>query len=68
VVDVEWPVSEGKKEGEEGRSGRVVCLWSDHNELGKIPALDEVQRFMPAWTSVVKLMDGLVEGSKGFVV
>ena len=68
VVDVEWPVSEGKKEGDEGRSGRVVCLWSDHNELGTIPALDEVQRFAPEWTSIVKLMDGLVEGSKAFIV
>ncbi|EKD20800.1 uncharacterized protein L3040_000907 [Drepanopeziza brunnea f. sp. 'multigermtubi'] len=68
VVDVEWPVSEGKQEGEEGRSGRVVCFWSDHNELGTIPALDEVQRFMPAWAAVTKLMDGLVEGSKAFIV
>jgi hypothetical protein len=68
VVDVEWPVGEGKSEGEEGRSGRVVCLWSDQNELGVIPALDEVNRFAPAWTSIVKLMDGLVEGSKAFAV
>jgi hypothetical protein len=68
VVDVEWPVSPGKKEGEEGRSGRVVCLWSDHNKPGSIPALDEVQKFAPAWTSVVKLMDGLVEGSKAFIL
>jgi hypothetical protein len=68
VVDVEWPVSEGKKPGEEGRSGRVVCLWSDHNELGVMPALDEVQRFMPPWTSAVKMMDGLVEGSKRFII
>lgn len=68
VVDVEWNVSEGKKAGEEGRSGRVVCLWSDHNLPGTIPALDEVQKFAPAWTSVVKLMDGLVEGSKAFVI
>ena len=68
VVDVEWAVSEGKNPGEEGRSGRVVCLWSDHNEPGVIPALDEVKKFMPAWTSVVKLSDGLVEGSKKFVV
>jgi hypothetical protein len=67
-VDVEWPVSEGKAVGEEGRSGRVVCLWSDNNTPGTIPALDEVKRFMPAWTSVVKSMDGLVEGSKGFNV
>jgi hypothetical protein len=68
VVDVEWPVSAGKQEGDEGRSGRVVCLWSDHNKLGTIPALDEVQQFAPAWSSVVKLMDGLVEGSKVFNV
>jgi hypothetical protein len=68
VVDVEWPVSDGKKAGEEGRNGRVVCLWSDHNYPGIIPALDEVQRFAPKWTSVVKSMDGLVEGSKAFVI
>ncbi|RDL40653.1 Peptide hydrolase [Venustampulla echinocandica] len=68
VVDVEWPVSEGKREGEEGRSGRVVCLWSDNNVPGVIPALDEARRFAPKWTSIVKLMDGLVEGSKAFVV
>jgi hypothetical protein len=68
VVHVEWPVSEGRDEGEEGRSGRVVCLWSDQNEPGRIPALDEVYRFMPAWTSVVKLTDGLVEGSRAFIV
>jgi hypothetical protein len=68
VVDVEWPVSDGKKPGEEGRNGRVVCLWSDHNYPGVIPALDEVKRYAPKWTSVVKSMDGLVEGSKPFVV
>ncbi|CAG8951426.1 hypothetical protein HYFRA_00007342 [Hymenoscyphus fraxineus] len=68
VVDVEWPVSAGKQVGEEGRSGRVVCLWSDQNVPGTIPALDELQRFSPQWTSIVKLMDGLVEGSKAFVV
>ena len=68
IVDVEWPVSEGKTEGEEGRSGRVVCLWSDHNVQGTIPALDEAQRFAPPWTSIIKLMDGLVEGSKRFAV
>ena len=68
VVDVDWPVSEGKLPGDEGREGRVVCLWSDHNGEGAIPALDEVQRFAPSWTSIVKVMDGLVEGSKTFVV
>lgn len=68
VVDVEWAVSEGKQPGDEGRSGRVVCLWSDQNQPGVIPALDEIQMFMPAWTSVVKLSDGLVEAHKKFVV
>ena len=68
IVDVDWPVSDGAQVGDEGRSGRVVCLWSDHNDLGTIPALDEAQRFSPDWTSVVKLMDGLVEGSKSFVI
>ncbi|KAK6611904.1 peptidase family m28 family [Botrytis cinerea] len=67
-VDVEWAVGEDMKPGEEGRTGRVVCLWSDANERGVIPALDEARRFSPDWTSVVKLMDGLVEGSKRFVV
>jgi hypothetical protein len=33
-----------------------------------MPALDEVQRFMPPWTSAVKMMDGLVEGSKRFII
>ncbi|XMA08059.1 hypothetical protein WAI453_000850 [Rhynchosporium graminicola] len=68
IVDVEWPVSEGKTEGDEGRSGRVVCWWSDHNHSGTIPALEEVQRFMPQWAVVTKLADGLVEGSKAFIV
>lgn len=68
VVDVEWAVGEDMKPGEEGRTGRVVCLWSDANKRGVIPALDEAMRFSPQWTSVVKLMDGLVEGSKRFVV
>jgi len=68
VVDVEWPISKDKSPGEEGRSGRVICLWSDHNLPGLIPALDEVQMYAPTWTSVVKLMDGLVEGSKAFNV
>ncbi|KAF7913334.1 hypothetical protein EAE99_010724 [Botrytis elliptica] len=67
-VDVEWAVGEDMKPGEEGRTGRVVCLWSDANKRGVIPALDEARRFSPDWTSVVKLMDGLVEGSKRFVI
>lgn len=68
VVDVEWAVGEGKQPGDEGRNGTVVCLWSDHNKPGVIPALDELQKFMPAWTSVSKMSDGLVEGFKKFSV
>jgi hypothetical protein len=68
MIDVEWPVSDNRRKGEEGRSGIVVCMWSDFNERGVIPALDEVERFSPEWTSIVKLMDGLVEGGKRFVV
>lgn len=67
VVDVDWPVGDGKKPGEEGMEGTVVCLWSDGNRVGDIPALDEVRMFMPTWSAVSKLSDGLVEGSKRFV-
>ncbi len=65
-VDVRWDAGE---EGEgDGLDGRVVCLWSDANERGTIPALDEVWRFAPAWVAVTKNQDGLVEGSKAFLV
>ena len=49
-------------------NGRVVCLWSDDNRRGVIPALDEIRRFAPAWVAVTKNADGLVEGSKAFSV
>ncbi len=65
-VSVRWDAGE---EGEgAGMDGRVVCLWSDANERGRIPALDEVWRFAPAWVAVTKNQDGLVEGSKAFLV
>lgn len=48
--------------------GRIVCLWSDDNQVGVIPALDEVKHFAPAWVTVTKASDGLVEGSKAFSV
>lgn len=67
-IEVEWGVSEGKKVGEEGMEGRVVCLWADFNERGVIPALDEVVAFVPGWVGVSKMSDGLVEGSKAFNV
>ena len=49
-------------------TGKAVCLWSDDNKPGMIPALDEIRRFMPVWSAVTKYGDGLVEGSKPFVV
>jgi hypothetical protein len=67
-VTVEWPVSEGKKLGEEGLDGRVVCGWSDVNKQDVIPALDEAYRYAPEWVAWSKWNDGLVEGSKGFKI
>jgi hypothetical protein len=48
--------------------GRVVCVWSDVNALGLVPAFDELRHFMPVWSAVTKNGDGLVEGYKGFVL
>jgi hypothetical protein len=68
TVDVEWAVSQGKQAGDEGIQGKVVCLWSDDNTEGVIPALDEVRRYAPAWSAITKVADGLVEGGKDFIV
>lgn len=46
--------------------GRVTCLWSDGNTQGVIPALDEMRLYLPVWTAVTKLSDGLVEGFREF--
>ncbi|KAF2424422.1 endoplasmic reticulum metallopeptidase 1 [Tothia fuscella] len=51
-----------------GLDGRIVCLWSDANDPGTIPAYTEVLRYMPTWSGVTKLSDGLVEGGKVFKV
>ncbi|KAK3068427.1 hypothetical protein LTS18_000665, partial [Coniosporium uncinatum] len=51
-----------------GMDGRVVCLWSDANEPGTIPALEEVWRFAPRWSVPSKAGDGLVEGFKFFTI
>ncbi|KAI9812182.1 MAG: hypothetical protein M1827_004848 [Pycnora praestabilis] len=67
-VNVAWPISGGKEEGQEGLDGSVVCLWSDSNESGVIPALDEVKMYAPVWVAASKLTDGLVEGSKRFLI
>ena len=49
-------------------TGHVVCLWSDRNTKGLIPALDEALLYLPAWVAVTKYADGLVEGSKAFKI
>ncbi|KAH6626791.1 hypothetical protein B0J18DRAFT_396079 [Chaetomium sp. MPI-SDFR-AT-0129] len=72
VVDVEW--KNGEDDGvvvpgkHSGLNGTVVCMWSDANVEGTIPALDEALRFVPSWVAVSKLAEGLVEGRKGFEV
>ena len=51
-----------------GLDGRVVCLWSDANDPATIPAFTEALNYMPTWSVVTKLSDGLVEGFKRFSV
>ena len=66
TVDVEW---EGQNEGKRtGMEGKVVCMWSDANQEGVIPALDEARKYLPVWTALTKLGDGLVEGGKRFII
>lgn len=68
VVDVDLPTSPKLDTKEVKVKGKVVCMWSDQNEIGNIPALDEVRRYAPAWVGVSKLADGLVEGYKEFEI
>lgn len=65
-VFVRWDA--GDEEEGDGLDGRVVCLWSDANESGVIPALDEARRFAPTWVAIANAGQGLVEGSKAFLV
>ena len=57
-----------RHEVRERLEGRAICLWNDDNEIGAIPALDEIKRYMPAWATVTKSGDGLLEGSKAFTI
>lgn len=66
-VHVRWDTGGSERDGE-GLDGRVVCLWNDESNTGVIPALDEIRRFAPDWVAVIKMGDGLVEGSKSFLV
>lgn len=67
-VTVRWRADRDDKRRGTGLDGRVVCLWSDDNETGVIPALDEIRHFAPDWVAITKSGDGLVEGSKAFLV
>jgi hypothetical protein len=62
-VNVTWNGEEAK-----GQTGKVGCMWSDANQLGVVPAYDEIHRFMPVWSTITKSADGLVEGWKEFEV
>jgi hypothetical protein len=67
-VTVRWEVSLDEPDRGDGLDGRVICLWSDDNESGTIPALDEIRHFAPDWVAISKTSDGLVEGSKAFLI
>ncbi|KAI4210751.1 MAG: hypothetical protein LQ351_006427 [Letrouitia transgressa] len=54
--------------GTTGLDGKIVCLWSDANQPGVIPALDEMRKYLPVWVAVSKAGDGLVEGEKRFEI
>lgn len=42
----------------------VKCAWSDINEIAKVPAFGELQRFGPEWSVPTKASIGLVEVHK----
>ena len=63
-----WEAGRDEPDRGSGLDGRVICLWSDANESGTIPALDEVRHYVPDWVAISKTSDGLVEGSKAFLI
>ena len=67
VVNAEWKGSETRK-GDDENDGTVICMWSDANTPGTIPALDEALQFVPSWAAVTKFSEGLVEGRKAFKI
>ena len=73
TVDVSWDDPTAArygmaKTGNSTMSGKVVCLWSDANQNGVIPAFDEAMHYVPDWVALTKFGDGLVEGYKRFKV
>lgn len=57
-----------KEEDDTTLSGRIVCIWSDANVKGTIPALDEALQYAPRWAAITKLGEGLVEASVPFQI
>ncbi|KAK0727425.1 hypothetical protein B0T26DRAFT_738143 [Lasiosphaeria miniovina] len=67
-ADSNLVANEDLKQRDSGLDGTVICIWSDANTRGTIPALDEGLKFSPTWSAVTKLSEGLVEGRKSFLV
>ncbi|KAJ7681779.1 hypothetical protein B0H17DRAFT_942691 [Mycena rosella] len=68
TVDVDW-------EGDSALQGRVACEWAEYESgsvgvvtTAKIPAFEEVLAFLPQWTAVSKMGDGLVEAWGSFSI
>ncbi|EXJ81974.1 hypothetical protein A1O1_08041 [Capronia coronata CBS 617.96] len=73
TVDVSWDSPDSDEIGKSDDStgslrGKVVCLWSDVNQVGVIPAFDEALHYVPDWVAITKAGDGLVEGYKNFQI
>ena len=64
TVDVKWDHDQSKP----ALKGKVVCLWSDANQRGVIPAYDEALHYLPDWVTVTKGGDGLVEAYERFSI
>lgn len=74
VTSVQWVNNSDKLKG------RVACEWAEYESgtvglevppkvsLAKIPAYEEVLRFLPKWAVASKTTDGLVEVSQKFEV
>ncbi|KAG8630154.1 hypothetical protein KVT40_001773 [Elsinoe batatas] len=63
--DASRMVKDGKT-GKLGLKGKAMCVWSDANKKGTVPALDELERYAPVWAAITKNGDGLVEGFREF--
>ncbi|OJD21400.1 hypothetical protein ACJ73_07260 [Blastomyces percursus] len=79
VVDISWHDNQDRSEDDDGDdekqdapqnglSGKAICLWSDSNQSGVIPALDELRLYAPNWVAISKSADGLVEASHDITI